>query len=109
MYTTPQAMLYNPINYASVADVITFLMTCDMLRMATLLAGIVVLLERKNWPLDWLYRMVSLVGLEDCDAMVLMGHRRVLSTARPRKRFFYTLVGLIVFPSYLKAALLNSA
>jgi hypothetical protein len=28
------------------------------------------------------------VGFADCDAMALIGHRRVLSTARPRNRNF---------------------
>ena len=32
-----------------------------------------------------------LVGAADCDAIVLMGVRRVLSTALPRKRIFHTL------------------
>ena len=29
--------------------------------------------------------MVSFVGLEDCDAMAMMGHISVILTARPRK------------------------
>ena len=42
--------MYNPDNYASVADVITCLMMCAMLSTAPLFAGIVVLIDRKKCP-----------------------------------------------------------
>ena len=48
MYTTSCAIIYKPGNCASVADSITCLMLCAVLRMATLFSGVVVSLERKN-------------------------------------------------------------
>ncbi len=35
-----------------------------------------------------IYRIVSSVGLDDCDAMALIGQSRVLSTALPRNKNF---------------------
>ena len=44
--------------------------------------------------------IVSSVGFDDCDAIALMGHNNVLSTALPRNKNFHTLV-CISFLLYL--------
>ena len=48
MYTASRAMMYMPASSASVADVMTCLMICAMLRTAPLFAGIAASLERKK-------------------------------------------------------------
>ena len=60
MYTASRYILYKPANSASVADAMTCLMMCDMLIMAPLLAGIVVLLDRKKWSPAQLLALGSL-------------------------------------------------
>ena len=50
MYIASLAMIYNAASSASVADDITFLTMCAILRMAPLLGGISEPLERKKWP-----------------------------------------------------------
>ena len=57
VYTASRYIIYKLANSASVVDVITCLMMCAMLRMAPLLAGIVVLLERKKCPPVWLHAL----------------------------------------------------
>ena len=52
--------LYRPANLASVADDITFLIMCAMLRTALLFCGMVLLLERKKCPPALLRAFVSL-------------------------------------------------
>ncbi len=46
--------MYRPASTVSVAEDITFLMMCDMFRVAPLFGGTVVLLERKKCPPAWL-------------------------------------------------------
>ena len=60
MYTALRAIIYRPANSASVADDITCLIMCAMLRTAPLFCGIVLLLERKNCPPALLRGFVSL-------------------------------------------------
>ena len=50
MHIASLAIMYSPANSALVADVITCLVMCAMLRAAPLLFGMVVLLERKKRP-----------------------------------------------------------
>ena len=42
--------------------------------------------------------IISSVGLDDCDAMALIGHNNVLSTALPRKRNFPHTCWMNFFP-----------
>ena len=66
IYTVSRTIIHKPFNSASVSDVMTCVMMCAMLRMAPLLAGIVVLLERKKclparlWALESLRYLLSL-------------------------------------------------
>ena len=53
MYTAYLAIMYSAPSSASVADDMTFLMMCAMLRIAPLFAGICVLLNRKKCPLPY--------------------------------------------------------
>ena len=53
-------MIYRAPSSASAADVVTFLMTCAIVRMETLFVGCSELLDRKKWPLDWLLVLVLL-------------------------------------------------
>jgi hypothetical protein len=48
MYTASLAMMYNAASSASVADDMTFLMMCAMLRIALLFDGICVSFDRKK-------------------------------------------------------------
>ena len=49
VYTTSRAMMYSAASSASVADVMTCLITCVMLKIVPLLWGIVVLLDKKKF------------------------------------------------------------
>ena len=50
IYTASRAMMYNAASSASVADDMTFLMMCAMLRIAPLFGGSFVLYDIKKWP-----------------------------------------------------------
>ena len=52
--------------------------------------------------------MMSSVGLADCDAMSLMGHRILLLTARPRKIIFPHTCWTNRFPFWSKAVMSSS-
>jgi hypothetical protein len=60
MYTALRAIIHRPANLASVADEITCLIMCAMLRMAPLFCGMVLLFERKKCPQALLRAFVSL-------------------------------------------------
>ncbi len=50
MYTASRSMMYSVANSASVADDMTFLMMCAMLRMAPLFGGSSESKDMKKWP-----------------------------------------------------------
>ena len=50
MYIASLAIIYSRANFALVADVMTCLMMCALLKTAPLLLGVVVSLKRKKWP-----------------------------------------------------------
>ena len=60
MYTASRVIIYRPANLAFVADDITYLIICAMLRMAPLFCGMVLSLERKECPPALLQAFVSL-------------------------------------------------
>ena len=60
MYTASRAMMYSAASSASVADVMTCLIMCVMLKIAPLFWGIVALLDKKKCPPAWLLAFGSI-------------------------------------------------